>query len=522
MNEVSTPAHPRRYLALCFPRLPSERLRLFRPDAWQQTPDAPLVLVARAGNAIVLAAVDARAAELGLAPGLALADARARLPDLLVHDADPQADAHWLKRLAAGCVRYTPTVAIDPPDAILLEIAGAAHLSGGEAGLAATLTKHLQRRGMKAEHAFASHPDAALALARFLGRPADDEDLAVRGLPVAALRLPPASEAALRRAGLHRVGDIAARPMANLAARFGAEATLAVRRMLGEAESPLSPIRFKPLLRVEQRFAEPVSRTDTMLVVLLGLCGILCGKLLRHGLGGRRFAAAFFRSDGHVAELAIDTSQPCRDPALMMRLFGEALEALADPLDPGFGFDRLRLIAAVTEPLASKQLRLEGGPQADVQLAELIDRLGARNGIERIRRLQFQDSHVPELAQSSAPAMHGAATGQWPTAPPGEPPLRPVQLFFPPQRITVLAEVPDGPPWRFSWRRRTHQIARAEGPERIAPLWWRRRNGTLEGGLTRDYFRVEDSEGGRFWIFRHGLYGGEKALPDWYLHGLFA
>ncbi len=522
MKEVSAPAMRRRYLALCFPWLATERLRSLQPTAGQQTAEVPLALVARVGNAMRLSAVDVRAAGMGLIPGLALADARARVPELRVCDADHEADRCWLQRLAVGCRRYSPTVAMDPPDAILLEIAGSAHLFAGEAALACELAARMQQAGMTSAHAFAGNPDAALALARFAGAPARDEDEAVRRLPVAALRLPTASETALRRAGLRTVGDVAARPMANLAARFGAEAALAVRRILGEVERPLVPIRPLPRFRVERRFAEPVARTDGMLGVLQALCVALCSKLQRQGLGGRRFAACFHRSDGHVAGIAIETSEPCRDPARIMRLFGDTLESLADPLDPGFGFDRLQLCAVITEPLANAQMRMEGDAEPTEPLAELIDRLGARNGVGRIRRLQSADSHVPELAQISLPAMQGPAANPWPTAPPGEPPLRPTHLFCPPQRISVLAEVPDGPPRRFRWRGSMHQIDRAEGPERIAPLWWRRRNGSLEGGLTRDYYRVEDSEGSRFWIFRHGLYGSEKATPDWYLHGLFA
>ena len=101
---------------------------------------------------------------------------------------------------------------------------------------------------------------------------------------------------------------------------------------------------------------------------------------------------------------------------------------------------------------------------------------------------------------------------------PGEPPTRPFHLFDPPQPIEVIAEVPDGPPHQFRWRRATHAVRRYEGPERIAAEWWRRRD---NGGLTRDYYRVEDVHGRRYWLFRHGLYD-EKPDPRWYIHGVFA
>ena len=118
----------------------------------------------------------------------------------------------------------------------------------------------------------------------------------------------------------------------------------------------------------------------------------------------------------------------------------------------------------------------------------------------------------------SLPAIAAATSGHWPPPDSGEPPQRPLHLFDPPQRIEVTAEVPDGPPRQFRWRRTLHDVTRFEGPERIAPEWWRDRPATL----TRDYYRIEDARGRRFWVFRHGLYGQEERDPGWYMHGLFA
>jgi protein ImuB len=100
------------------------------------------------------------------------------------------------------------------------------------------------------------------------------------------------------------------------------------------------------------------------------------------------------------------------------------------------------------------------------------------------------------------------------------PPERPLRLFAQPEPVEVImAEVPEGPPLRFRWRRVIHEVARSEGPERIAPEWWRPED---MGRATRDYFRVEDREGRRYWLFREGLYGRETERPLWYIHGLFA
>jgi protein ImuB len=311
--------------------------------------------------------------------------------------------------------------------------------------------------------------------------------------------------------------------MAAIAARFGGQAVEALRHLLGEVDRPIRP-RIPPApIRAERCFAEPVARTEYALEVLGELAAEAVRQLEQVQAGGRRFEASFFRSDGLVRPLIVETSQPTRDPRLLIRLFDERIEGLSDPIDPGFGFDLIRLAVPVVEPLAAAQLRLEGGASRDAEVAALIDRLSTRLGRERLRRFIPQDSHIPEQMQLALPAVEaGTPAASWPVSAPGDPALRPLHLFDPPQPIEVIAEVPDGPPHRFRWRRAFHEVRRFEGPERIASEWWKRKDGAVDKpGLTRDYYRVEDARGRRFWIFRHGLYE-EKPDPQWYMHGLFA
>ncbi len=460
-----------------------------------------------------LASVDSAALALGLTPGLPLADARARIPELVVFDADDPADAALLGWLAEACDRYTPMVATDPPHGLILDITGCVHaFAGGEQGLADDLAQRLARIDLTARLSLATTPDAAAALARY-GR--ND----IRDLPVAALRVEPDIHLALTRAGLRTIGDVAKLPSAPLAARFGEEMPVLLARLLGEADVRITPRRTPADIECEARFAEPIARTDDMLTTIARLVAEAAAALSERGSGGRRFSVALFRSDGHVARLSVETGHPTRDPAILDRLFRERIDALADPLDPGFGYDMIRLAVPVAEPLAPEQLQLDGGKVADRELAALIDRLGTRLGRNRVRRFAAVDTHIPEQAALEFPAVEAREPGSWPRPDPGEPPLRPIHLFDPPHRIDVIAEVPDGPPRRFKWRRAMHEVVRHEGPERIAAEWWMRRD---NAGLTRDYYRVEDGRGRRYWLFRHGLYGAEKAHPDWYLHGLFA
>ncbi|WP_408587443.1 Y-family DNA polymerase [Novosphingobium sp.] len=520
----------RRYLALWFPLLPTDRLRIQEGMGSAATggqldapPDAPLVLVAKVKGALRLGAVDAHARALGIAPGQTLADARALHPDLVVADMDEDADRHWLRRLAEHCIAWSPRVTVVPPDGVTLDIAGSEHLFGGEAGLAAQAEETFAAIGMRVRMAAACTAQGAQALARHARLPVGDERQALRALPVQALGLDEEATLALRRAGLKTIGDLASRAAASIAARFGADAVTALRRLLGEEHAPIDPLAQPEPLHCERRFAEPVALQASIAACFVDLLREAARMLEQRGLGGRRFVLTLFRSDGARHRLAIETGLPTRDPAPVLRLFDERIGALADPLDPGFGYDRITLFLPVTEPLAASQPALDGGEQEAGALADLIDRLSTRLGPGTLCRLVPQDSHIPEQAQLALPAIHARAPVHWPTPPAGEPPLRPLFLFDPPQPVEVIAEVPDGPPHRFRWRRKLHEVRLYEGPERIAAEWWRRKGGEDpgKGGLTRDYYRIEDVRGRRYWIFRHGLYD-EKPDPKWYLHGLFA
>ncbi len=504
---------PRRYLAVHLPYLSAERIRIITTAPNHGPPDGPFALVEKAKSALRLAALDPEAQALGLEPGLTLADARARVPELAVFDHDPVADAALLDWLADVCDRYSPSVTTDQPLGLILDIAGCLHGYGeSEVALAADLRARLTRMGLTARLATANTPDAAAALAHYGGSN-------IRALPVAALRIDADTELALRRAGLKTIGALADRPRAPLAARFGRDLPHRLTRLLGEEDIRITPRRSLDDIMVEARFAEPIARTEDALATLTLLAAQAAAQLNERGDGGRRFEASLFRSDGHVARLAIETGAPTRDPAILDRLFRERIDALADPLDPGFGYDLIRLIVTVAEPLAPDQLALEGGQIGTGELTLLLDRLGTRLGKNRIRRFASNDTHIPEQAALELPVSSPAPGTPWPTPESGEPPTRPLHLFDPPQRIEVMAQVPDGPPRRFKWRRTQHDVTRFEGPERIAAEWWARKDGA---GLTRDYYRVEDARGRRFWVFRHGLYGTEKTSPDWYLHGLFA
>ncbi len=494
-----------------------------RAATWSNISPAFLAISAKRGNVEELVAVSAAAERGGLRPGMALAQARAMHPDLAVFSEDRAADRRLLEGIAEWCQRYTPLVALDAPDGILLDIAGCAHLFGGEQSLLDDLTARIADFGFTLRAAIASTIGAAIAASRHSAAAIvapGAERAFLAPLPLAALRLPGDLVAALARVGLKRIGDLIDLPRAPLTARFGPQLLRQLDRALGREPEPLQPRAPVAPYLAEQRFAEPIAREEDVLRVIEKLAARLEPMLERRGEGARKIELVLFRTDGVVRRIAVATSRRMRDPAGIRALFRERLDGLADALDPGFGFDLARLCVLLAEPLAAEQIDLGASGHA-AELDRLVDRLSARLGSRRVTRIVAQDAHLPELAAMRVPAQAAVAGDNgWAAfralrcaadlAP------RPPRLLVKPEPIEAIAAVPDGPPVRFRWRRALHEVVAAEGPERIECAWW-----TEDGGGTRDYFRVEDQSGCRFWLFRAGLYRAIPA-PAWFLHGMFA
>ena len=556
----------RRILSLWLPRLPIDRIKRQRSNAApakafsseagtgshsnqvyadclsavenasKQNPsddpsNVPCIVVAKQNNALQIFALDDAAARLGLDIGLPLANARAICPQLKVFDADEAADAKALNAIAEWCDRFTPLVALDSPHGLFLDITGCVHLFGGEAAMMRLVCDVLTAQGFAVSAAIAGTSVCARTITRHVhGRIVRDgeEADAVKPLPVFALGADDAITIGLRRAGLKTIGDVASRARHEITARFGAEFTTRLEQALGQSDAPISPRKPLPDYIVEKRFAEPVATDAVISATLSRLAQMLVGTMAQQGKGARRLEANFFRTDGAVRTIVVDTGQPVTRSEVIDRLFRERLDALSDPLDPGFGFDLIRLSASRTEIVVQQQRDLDANVHDNDELAALIDRIAARIGGRRVVVHLPQDTHMPERAVMAAPAQHhlaAAARAVWPARAEGEPPLRPLRLFERPEEIKVIAQVPDGPPARFVWRRATHAVVRAEGPERVAMEWWRSQNEML----TRDYFRVEDEAGLRFWLYRDGLYDreieqeeGKAVQPNWFMHGLFA
>ena len=577
----------------------------------QEVPETePFALVESGPRGVSLTAVNRPAAANGIHAGQMLADARAVVPGLLTGAAAPDRDRQALNQLALWLGRYGPHRHVDGGDGLWVDITGVAHLFGGEAALARDCVRRFKRAGFEALMAVADTRSGAFALARYGGgrmtervaiAPPSEIRAALADLPVEGLQLTGDLIVLLRRLGLKRIGQFYDLPRSALARRFRAAAPKTVKgrkrhrgfvkpaatyngwaealimrldQALGELSEPARGIVEPPVFRVQRIYAEPLISHDGVLAALDDLAAELCAVLDARDEGARALMFALYRADGTVADVSVRTSRPARDKGHIAELFLARLERL----DVGLGLDAVVLEALQTERLVRAQTgfaapgAIEG--QVDDKTGLLIDRLSNRLGAGAVFHLEAVASHIPERAERRVTALQGPWLGpEIPVCDTSDFKLpRPAFLLAPAEPIRVLAEVPDGPPVRFTWRRVTRRVARAEGPERIAPEWWRligERTVSQEAvgdddgddlGLgavvrtpppawrIRDYYRVEDEHGGVYWMYRAGIYPSSEpgvaatvateatpdaardvapaltpalAPPTWYMQGLF-
>jgi protein ImuB len=501
----------RRYLALVLPCLSTDRLTRIEPAL----AGVPFALWAEAGNRRLLTAVNFSAAR-ALSAGTPLADATAMVPALVTRQADPAADAALLEQLARWATRYTPLAAVAGTDALVLDILGCAHPFGSEENLLHDATRRLNRASFTVCATIAETAAAALALAR-AGKhgavvPAGRTLAAVAPLPVAVLGLDPELRQRLEQFGIASVGALAAQPRGALSRRVGPAALAVLDVALGRAPHPIRPLLPAPDFSAAENFAEPILTAEAIGAALDRLMQALCGQMEKAGQGARRVTLACFRSDGQVARAGIGTGLASRDAAHLARLLRPRIEIL----DPGFGIDRMVLAAEVVEALGKSQSAFTDGITSRAarraELAQLLDRLRVKLGAPAVHRLALRESHIPERAVLPTDPLEDTPMPKLAMHKP-----RPVRLFVPAEPISVVSLLPDGPPRRFRWRDRVIAISRAEGPERIAPEWWRE-----DAATARDYWRVEtetlpwaqETETARYWLYR-------DQPARWFLHGLF-
>ncbi len=469
----------------------------------------PFVLRAPSHGRMIIVAANEPARAKGIQVGDVLADARAVVPGLEVLDDVPVVWDKLLHRLAEWCIRFTPVVAVDPPDGLLLDATGCPYLWGGEAEYLSAIQQGLRKRGYDVRVGMAETPQVAWGVARYgvnLHVAVGKNTEALLELPVEALRLEHETRDRLRRLGLHKVRQFINMPRASLRRRFGAEFIRQLDLALGRASVPLKPVMPVEPYRQQLPCLEPVLTAPGIEIALSELLDRLCARLEKEQMGLRAAVFKGYRVDGKWIQIAIATNRPTSHREHVFSLFAIKLPTL----EPGLGIELFVLEAPKVETCVSQQENMwdSSGGLEDIRLSELIDRLANRIG--GIRRYLPAEHHWPERAVRPASSLQEQPLTSWPAEK-----LRPLQILDPPERIEVTAPIPDYPPMLFRYKGKLHHVARADGPERIEREWW------IEQGQHRDYYCVEDDAGRRYWLFRLGHYDDEESSA-WFMHGFFA
>lgn len=493
----------RRTLSLWLPQLPLDR----RVRLGDGRAAGAFAIVAEIRNAWRLTHLSDAARRAGLSPGLSLPDARAICPALLSEPADPAREDALLRALWRWADQFSPLVSLDPPDGLLMDITGCAHLFGGERDLAETIAERAGDLQITARIGIADTKGAAAALARFSSAPIAIADAgrtaeALAALPLAALGLEPALIHDIRRTGLQSIGQLYAIRSAELARRYGLTLTTALERSLGRTPDPIVPKSAGPVYAARATLPEPIGRLEDIEGVILRLAGSVCGRLNAAGCGARRYRLTVRPVDGGDQTMTVGFAKPGAAPDAVLQQFRNPLSTLT--LE--FGADVFRLVAESVEPLHPRQSGFDKRSQQEDDRADLISTLGNRLGFDRVRLFAPGDSHLPEREFFTVEAMDRPDQTTWTPSPR----QRPLRLYHPPERLRV--ETAGRPPLKFEWRRRIYETGAALGPERLAGEWWRENDASL-----RDYWRVETRTGPRLWLV---TFPGQ-ADGAWYVAGRF-
>lgn len=500
-----------RFVSIWFPTLATDHQIRVRPELY----GLEFVLATPERGRMVVTASSTQAGAVGIETGMVVADARAVVPSLVVLDHDPEVTRQALQALAEWCLRYTPTVALDPPDGLILDVTGCAYLWGGEQPYLGDLLKKLRHAGYTVRAAMADTIGTAWAYAHFGTSgavvPPGEQRRALLKLPPAALRLMPDTLEKMQKLGFYQIRNFIDIPPSVLRRRFGPDPADKMNKALGFAQEFIEPVR--QAVPYEERLPclEPIVTATGIEIALQKLLEKLCERLVKEGKGLRRSMLQCFRVDGKVQQIDIVTNRASHHVQHLFRLF----ELKIKTISPGFGIELFILEAPETEDMSVTQETMwdTTGGFENASITELLDTVTGRTGPEAIHRYLPAEHHWPERSVKLVASLRDKPDTSWRTDR-----QRPVFLLPKPEFIQVTAPVPDYPPTVFSYKDKVHYVHKSEGPERIEQEWW------LEQGLHRDYYTLEDREGRRYWVFRLGHYAEDDAeeRPQWFIHGFFA
>lgn len=496
----------KRFMSIWFRHLTTDWLTLRRPEL----KDVPFVFAVPERNRIVITAANPAAEAQGVYRGMTAADAKAITTHLQVLDHIPGKEAKLLRQLGLWCIRYTPIVAVDLPDGLILDISGCAHLWDGERGYLKEMVNKLRASGYDARAAIADTIGTAWAVARF-GKTtpiieSGTQTQALLNLPPLALRLEPLVSEKLQKLGLITIKSFIQIPRTVLRRRFGEGFLMRLAQAVGHEDEYLVPL--VPPVPYAERLPclEPIRTVAGIEIAIQNLLEALCLRLQSEGKGLRKALLKCYRVDGKMVQAAISTNRGSHSVSHLLKLFGLQISKI----EPALGIELFLLEASKVEDIDPLQEKLWAGKPGltDTALAELLDRIAGKVGPERIRRYLPAEHYWPERSIRPAVSLQEVTETAWRNNR-----QRPLRLLRRPEPVEVMALLPDYPPKVFTYKGRRHVVEKADGPERIEREWWQ------DKGEHRDYYAVEDSNGQRYWLFRSGHY---DAAPQWYLHGFFA
>lgn len=496
---------PKRYLYIWFRYLAADRLAKIRPDLR----DKPFLLYAPEHGRMVVTASSRALEKEGIVPGRVVADVRAIFPSVEVFSADPEGEEKLLGALAEWSIRYTPAVAVDPPDGLILDISGCAHLWGGELPYLKNITARFAKGGYAVRVAIADTIGAAWAMARYgkslsIAESGRQEEVLLP-LPPAALRLDSTTLQRMERLGFRQIGQFINIPGLNLRRRFGDVLLKRLGQALGTVPESFIPVQPAPVYEERLPCLEPIRTAAGIEIVLKRLLEALCERFSKEGKGLRTGIFKGYRIDGETVQISIGTNRASRNAVHLFKLF----ELKIPEIEPALGIELFTLEATLVEDLTEAQEALWNSANRDHKaIAELLDNIAGKVEMKTIHRYLPQEHHWPEHSIKEVTSLEEQPETEWRTDL-----LRPIHLLTKPEPIEVMVMLPDYPPMHFRYKGKIIRIARADGPERIEQEWW------LQSGPPRDYYRVEDESGVRYWLFRLGLYGNMKT--QWFLHGYF-
>ena len=499
----------RRFMSVWFRHLTTDWLVNRRPEL----KELPFVFAVRERGRHVITAPSVGAELQGITTGMAAADAKALIPGLEVVEMIPGKEQHLLKAIGEWCIRYTPLVAIDGNDGLILDLSGCAHLWGGEPEYLEEIRFRLGSKGYDVRAAIADTPGTAWAMARF-GRTnlvidPGGQASALMPLPPAALRLDPVILERLQKLGFSKIESFMSMPRSVLRRRFGPGLMLRLDQALGLETELVSPLQ--PVTLYEERLPclEPIRTATGIEIAIQRLLELLCFRLQQQGRGLRSAILKCYRIDGRLVQVTIGTNRASHSISHLFKLF----ELKICSIEPALGIELFVLEALKVEDITPEQEALWTAEECeleDPELAELLDRIAGKLGPDTIHRYLPQEHYWPERTVKPAGTLQEKPATTWRTDKP-----RPTRLLPRPQAIEVSVPLPDYPPMLFIYDKKTHQVKKADGPERIEREWW------LEAGEHRDYYTVEDQHGARYWLFRSGHYSGERE-GQWFIHGFFS